>query len=466
MSKKFKFDHSSSIIDYMEIYFKKKPEDCILYAEDGTSFKVHKELLGQTEFLRNLLTSAKDYDQCCGMIEIICPCSKEELGRLVHFLYQGEIQCDDVFDSLKSQEDLSKILGFPESLNIECQIATLLDDPALSSIIDHIALNEELVTIVDDEITTQSNIDFNNNDVRELNTENGANLNIELVAESVSNEETSENIGDEINTIINSKMVDKSCQTEVEIDWNNNLVDEMEVPAMNEEPFENTLNESISNNVLFNDSLLNAIDFVGQHETEETLPEEQVHQLNNNEINQVKRNYPHKCNQCNFCTKSESKLKRHVKAAHLKNCPYSCKYCYYSCRTKCDIERHVNAVHLKIKPFFCQYCDKSFSHKQQVKRHIESIHFQLKHYCSYCEKAFSHKSHMNKHIKEKHLNRGHHKSHVCNLCCNLCRISFIHKSHLAQHISEIHNNLKPLKCVKPELKGPLVFLKKVEFPED
>ena len=127
---------------------------------------------------------------------------------------------------------------------------------------------------------------------------------------------------------------------------------------------------------------------------------------------------------------------------------------------------HVNEVHLKIKPFFCQYCDKSFSRKPDAKRHIESIHFQKKHFCSYCEKAFSQKSQMNRHIKDKHLNRGHHKRHVCNLCCNLCRISFIQKSHLTQHISEIHKNLKPLKCVKPELKGPLVFLKKVEFPEE
>ena len=270
MSKKFEYDH-----------FKKKPKDCILYSEDGTSFKIHKELLGhlhQTDFFRKMLISTKDCDHQLNitkvppkMIEIICPCSKEDLAKLVHFLYQGEIQCDDVFDSLKSQEDLSKILGFPESLNIECQIATLLDDPALSSIIDHIALNEELVTVVDDEITTQSNIDFNNNDDTELNTENVAKINIALVPESVPNEETSENIGDEFNTIIKSKMVDKSSQTEVEIDWNNNLVDEMEVPAINEEPFENTLDESISNNVLFNGSLLNAIDFVGQHETGETL---------------------------------------------------------------------------------------------------------------------------------------------------------------------------------------------------
>ena len=61
MSKKFKFDHSSTIIDYMETYFKKKPKDCILYSEDGTGIEIHKELLGQTEFMRKLLKSAKDY---------------------------------------------------------------------------------------------------------------------------------------------------------------------------------------------------------------------------------------------------------------------------------------------------------------------------------------------------------------------------------------------------------------------
>ena len=61
MSKKFKYDHSSTIIDYMETYFKKKPKDCILYSEDGTGFEIHKELLGQTEFMRKLLKSAKDY---------------------------------------------------------------------------------------------------------------------------------------------------------------------------------------------------------------------------------------------------------------------------------------------------------------------------------------------------------------------------------------------------------------------
>ena len=89
MSRKFKYDHSSTIIDYMETYFKKKPKDCIIYSEDGTGFEIHKELLGQTEFLRKLLIT--ENNQCCDTIEIICPCTKEELARLVHFLYHGEI---------------------------------------------------------------------------------------------------------------------------------------------------------------------------------------------------------------------------------------------------------------------------------------------------------------------------------------------------------------------------------------
>ena len=58
--------------------------------------------------------------------------------------------------------------------------------------------------------------------------------------------------------------------------------------------------------------------------------------------------------------------------------------------------------------------------------------------------------------------KKHNKSHFCNLC----RISFIKKSHIKQHIAEIHKNLKPLKCVKPDVQGPLVFLKKLESQQE
>ena len=60
----------TAIEDYLDKYLKKKPPDCVLYSEDGTEFKIHKELLGQTDFLRKILSSAKN--KCCKIIEILC----------------------------------------------------------------------------------------------------------------------------------------------------------------------------------------------------------------------------------------------------------------------------------------------------------------------------------------------------------------------------------------------------------
>ena len=179
MSKKLKFDHFSAITDYMGTYFKNKTENCILYAEDGSNFKIHKEVLGQTEFLRKVLSTANS--QCCGTIEIICPCTKEELAKIVHFLYHGEIQCEDVFESFKSQEDLSKIFGFPEDFNIDFQMATLLDDPALSSIFD-VALYEEIINTVDlENLAQSSDID----EITETNIGNETSLNFKYANDPV-----------------------------------------------------------------------------------------------------------------------------------------------------------------------------------------------------------------------------------------------------------------------------------------
>ena len=53
-------EHSSTFQDYLDPYFKKKPPDCNLYSEEGSKFRIHKELLSQTNFLREILSSAKE----------------------------------------------------------------------------------------------------------------------------------------------------------------------------------------------------------------------------------------------------------------------------------------------------------------------------------------------------------------------------------------------------------------------
>ena len=108
----------TTIEDYLDKYLKKKPPDCILYSEDGTEFHIHKELLGQTDFLRKIISSAKE--KCCEIIEILCPCSREELKHLVEFLCTGEIRCEKkVGPPSKILDNLTKIFGFPENLKID-----------------------------------------------------------------------------------------------------------------------------------------------------------------------------------------------------------------------------------------------------------------------------------------------------------------------------------------------------------
>ena len=74
---------------------------------------MHKELFGQTRFMRELLRDAN----CCDTIDIICPCSKQELGQLIDFLTNGKFHCENEVDSSKVFENLSKIFGFPANLD-------------------------------------------------------------------------------------------------------------------------------------------------------------------------------------------------------------------------------------------------------------------------------------------------------------------------------------------------------------
>ena len=104
----------NSYKDWNWLFFNNKEADCILYSEDGHGFRIHREILSQTEKMRNILISFKD--NCCGMMEILCPCPKDELEQLVKFLYSGIISFN--VDLLKILDNLITIFGFPENLTL------------------------------------------------------------------------------------------------------------------------------------------------------------------------------------------------------------------------------------------------------------------------------------------------------------------------------------------------------------
>ena len=180
----------TEISDYSTTYFKNKRQDCILYSEDGAGFMIHKELLGQTEFMREILKSAKD--RCCEKTVIICPCTQEELAQLVIFLYNGKLQLKDVFESFAVQEHLHKIFGYPESLNMEDQITSLLNNTMMSSIVDlaegKISSNsaEQVDTFIETESTNQAEVSINE-DIMETTSEkiNNSSNNFDLSIDQV-----------------------------------------------------------------------------------------------------------------------------------------------------------------------------------------------------------------------------------------------------------------------------------------
>jgi len=100
-------------------FLEKKEPDCILYAE-GSKFKIHKECFSQTQFMRNILATTQG--NCCSIVEIICPCPKNDLENLVNFLYGGEIRSIEEFDTWKIIENLIKIFGFSKDIRKNCLI--------------------------------------------------------------------------------------------------------------------------------------------------------------------------------------------------------------------------------------------------------------------------------------------------------------------------------------------------------
>ena len=111
-------NHALTFGSSIKNFLRGKPQDCCLYSEDGSQFKIHKEILGQTAFLRKIISdSAKDC--CCVTVDIFCPCSDKELGLLVKFLYTGKIVSDDVDDLSKTIDNLQEIFGFPNELSLK-----------------------------------------------------------------------------------------------------------------------------------------------------------------------------------------------------------------------------------------------------------------------------------------------------------------------------------------------------------
>ena len=100
----------------IESYFKLKEPDCSLFSEEGYEILIHKELLFQTKFMQQIV---KNIDCFCCKIEIFFPSIlKEDLEKMIMFLYTGELTCNDRIEVCKLFVNLTKLLGFTNCMQI------------------------------------------------------------------------------------------------------------------------------------------------------------------------------------------------------------------------------------------------------------------------------------------------------------------------------------------------------------
>jgi uncharacterized protein (UPF0212 family) len=98
------------LVNAMELYFKDKPPDCTLYSQDNYGVLIHKELLYQTPFMRDMVKSVSTDSK----IEVIChSLSTEELEVIVDFIYNGRILCTSEIAVYRAAKNLRDLFGFP-----------------------------------------------------------------------------------------------------------------------------------------------------------------------------------------------------------------------------------------------------------------------------------------------------------------------------------------------------------------
>ena len=93
-----------------------------------------------------------------------------------------------------------------------------------------------------------------------------------------------------------------------------------------------------------------------------------------------------KCADCTAMFSSNSQLKRHVDAVHLKIKMFACSQCNLKFSENSNLQTHINGVHLKLKSFKCIQCDTQFSVNDSLQKHINAVHLKLKPFeCIQCE---------------------------------------------------------------------------------
>ena len=416
--------------EFINLFYKKKPTDCILYSEDGIQFKIHREILSQTEPMQNILTSAKE--SCCQNLEIICPCSKVELEYVVKFFYTGKLNCESSFDFAIILKILTKVFGFPEKFIDEWQeefeISENISDQPNS---ENDITNSTKIFDVDFNIDIKNEVEIteDGNDIANSTKIFNVDFDIDIknevdldsIEEGLSNQiivplKTKKFNSDDIKETSQSVMPFK-CKN-CDAGFMKKIMLKRHIKVIHEEGFK------VASNFKSHQMI---------RTTEKPSANSYIEKGHN--IKTEKSDGTYFCKFCKEDFLELEALKMHNQVHSSKN--RTCKICNKNFSTRSHLLRH-EKIHMGVKPFSCKFCQLKFSQKANVNHH-EKVHIRKGHntktdaedgtyFCKFCNEDFAALEALKLH-EQVHSSKDH--------TCKICNKKFTSRSLLLRH-EKIH----------------------------
>ena len=106
------------------------------------------------------------------------------------------------------------------------------------------------------------------------------------------------------------------------------------------------------------------------------------------------------CDQCDYQTKTQNNLNRHIQSMH-DGIKYACNQCDYQATRQDNLKQHIQSRHNGVK-YACDQCAYQAIYQGDLTKHIQSMHEGIKYACDQCNYKASWKHMLNSHKKANH----------------------------------------------------------------
>ena len=408
--------HNLMIENFLDEWVTKKRPDVVLHSNDGHNFKVHKEIFGQTQFMRNILMAAKAIHCQCGRIQISLPCSKRMVEHLVEFLYFGLIRLD-VYNEAKLCEifdNLHKILGYEPDMRRECEEGSTSEYDSEDSIdASEFAVNRPTSSDNESDPGTYEEQRIKNIAARKAKFD-------ELQLKDFKEAACDKNEAKNISLLYNLPGV--AGPSSAAAARPSRPRKRAAVHEGKKQPKRDQCPPKVPSYLdLYSTS---SSDERGAGAVSSPKPK-MAKMAKKRQKNVVT---------CQLCLKSYSSptnLSMHVAAVHEGVKPFKCTVCDESFAFKGNLNVHVASVHDEKKPVKCTLCDARFARKTQLPGHMVSAHqVGERAECDVCGKSYSTVPGLNKHVKTDHEGIRYK--------CDICDTTFTRLNGLKRHGLKSH----------------------------